>query len=286
MKRFSFLTLATLLVVSPNSGSSRSFGGFDMPVLKHEVQTIDINQRIDYKKLPTVALKPVSEDRFSQNIESIYTEAKLAQTDLSFETFEKAMLGYFNLETKLNNKHIITIVDFDRSSKGERLFVIDIKAKKLLFHSLVAHGKNSGFDIPNKFSNNHRSLQSSLGFYITAETYTGHFGYAMRLDGMESGFNSNARSRGIVMHGANYVNTEIIKSQNRLGRSYGCPAIPYSIHKDVINTIKGGTLFFINKSDNNYLAKTKLLDDDSARKAYANSDNSKSDNRNDLVLAK
>ncbi|MFT5617077.1 MAG: hypothetical protein ACI85I_000293 [Arenicella sp.] len=199
----------------------------------------------------------------------LYKEIGFEETQLPLATFQKAMVGYYNMQDQLKKKEIITIMDFDQSSLNKRFFVVDLKNKKLLFQSIVAHGKNSGFDIPNKFSNTHQSLQSSLGFYKTAETYLGHFGYALRLDGIEKGFNSNARGRGIVMHGAKYVTEAFGKAQGRMGRSYGCPALPYTIHKQVIDVIKGGSMLYIHKNQEDYLTKSILQNADKAGKAFA-----------------
>lgn len=201
--------------------------------------------------------------------ERIYKEIGILETELPLATFQKAMVGYYNMQGQLKNKDIITIMDFDQSSRKKRFFVVDLKNKRMLFQSIVAHGKNSGFDIPNKFSNTYSSLQSSLGFYKTAETYFGHFGYALRLDGIEKGFNSNARGRGIVMHGAKYVNEAFGKTQGRMGRSYGCPALPYGVHKKVIDTIKGGSMLYIHKNQESYLTKSKLQNIENAEKIFA-----------------
>jgi hypothetical protein len=130
---------------------------------------------------------------------------------------------------------------------------------KLLFNTLVAHGRNSGQVLATKFSNRSRSFQSSLGFYLTGETYNGHKGYALRLMGMEQGINDNAYNRGIVVHAAPYVNEEISRIYGRLGRSEGCPAIPVDIHRSVIETIKNGSCFFIYGKDRRYANKSKLL---------------------------
>jgi len=269
MKRLYFLTLTVLFLSSSIPVASHSKKGLELPNFTYEAKTIDITSEFLVKKLPLLDIKPLKpQDFFANHIAQLYNNIGLEAKGLSFETFQKAMIGYFNMYGELKSKEIISIVDFDKSSTVERLYVIDINAEKVLFHSLVAHGKNTGFDMAENFSNTPSSLQSSLGFYLTAETYIGHFGYALRLDGMEKGFNDNARARGIVMHGADYVNKQIIASQKRLGRSYGCPALPYSIHKDVITTIKGGSLFYIHKNQPTYQTGTKMLDETVARKTF------------------
>jgi hypothetical protein len=130
---------------------------------------------------------------------------------------------------------------------------------KLLFNTLVAHGRNSGQIYATRFSNRNRSLESSLGFYVTGETYFGQNGYSLRLLGMEQGINDNAYSRGIVVHPADYVNDDISKIYGRLGRSEGCPAIPTDVHRSVIETIKNGSCFFVYGKDKRYATRSKLL---------------------------
>ena len=171
---------------------------------------------------------------------SMYNMLSLDSLGLSAEAFKQAITGYQNMRnagTVLNNA-ILSIVDFSLPSFKKRLFVLDMENGKLLFNTLVAHGRNSGQIYATRFSNRNRSFESSLGFYVTGETYNGQNGYSLRLLGMEHGFNDNAYSRGIVIHSADYVNDEISKTYGRLGRSEGCPAIPSDIHRSVIETIK------------------------------------------------
>ncbi len=180
---------------------------------------------------------------------------------LSEEAFKEAIIGYENLRksgTILNNT-ILSIVDFSLPSFKKRLFVLDMENGKLLFNTLVAHGRNSGQIYATRFSNRNRSLESSLGFYLTGETYVGQNGYSLRLLGMEHGFNDNAYSRGIVIHPADYVNDEYSKTSGRLGRSEGCPAIPSDVHRSVIETIKNGSCFFVYGKDKRYATRSKLL---------------------------
>ena len=136
---------------------------------------------------------------------------------------------------------------------------MDLENGKLLFNTLVAHGRNSGKLYATRFSNRFSSFESSLGFYVTGDTYYGSNGYSLRLLGMEQGFNSNALSRGIVIHSADYVNEEYSKSCGRLGRSEGCPAIPSDVHRSVIETIKNGSCFFVYGKDKRYAIRSKLL---------------------------
>ena len=191
-------------------------------------------------------------------LKDVYSTAQLAQHGLSFEVFEKAVTGFFNLKLSgkiSDDKAILSIADFDQSSKNKRLWIIDLAKRELILNTWVAHGQHSGGDKPTKFSNINNSFQSSIGFYVTGEVYNGQHGRSLRLDGMDEGFNSNARKRAIVVHGASYVSQGTINALGRLGRSQGCPAVPAELSNEVINTIGGKTVLFINVSDVDYNSK-------------------------------
>ncbi len=163
-----------------------------------------------------------------------------------YEVLKLALDGFYHIRNKgYVEKEIITIIDFSVSSNIKRLWVIDIEKGQILFNSLVAHGRNSGDEFANNFSNKAESYQSSLGFYATGEVYQGKHGFSLKLDGLEKGLNDKARDRAVVMHGADYVAESFIKKHNRLGRSLGCPAIPNLLTKDIINTIKDKSCLFI-----------------------------------------
>jgi len=142
-------------------------------------------------------------------------------------------------------KDILTLIDFSLSANSKRLWVIDLATKTILFQSLVAHGRNTGEEYANNFSNEAQSYKSSIGFYATGEVYIGKHGVSLRLDGLEKGINDNARSRGVVMHAANYVSASFIKNNKRLGRSQGCPAVPMNLSKALIGIIKDKSCLFI-----------------------------------------
>lgn len=196
-------------------------------------------------KKPKVAI--VVRPTFESNVELIYKSLKCNQLTLpSFEGFKEALEGFYLFKEKgLVQKNILTLVDFSLSSNVKRLWVIDLATNTILYNSLVAHGRNTGEEYANSFSNSNKSFKSSLGFYATGEIYNGKHGMSLKLDGLEKGINDNARERGVVMHAANYVSNTFIKCNKRLGRSLGCPAIPQESLKVIVNTIKNKSLLFI-----------------------------------------
>lgn len=175
--------------------------------------------------------------------------------------FHSALYGYLNLldAGKLSNPDILTICDFSKSSTAERMWVIDLAARKVVINDLVAHGQGSGMEYATQFSNRHNSHQSSLGFYVTDEPYIGSHGKSLRLRGMDNGFNSAAYDRDVVVHGAEYVSNDFIAGENRLGRSWGCPAVSNRIASELIDKIQGGSCLFIYYPSQQYLHATRWL---------------------------
>ena len=195
-------------------------------------------------------------------VDDIYSLVKLADIGLGRTVFELAIKGLKKLESKgkLQNPTIVTIADYSQSSNKKRLYVIDLQNKKLLFNTYVAHGRNTGEEYAKSFSNKEGSLKSSLGFFITEHPIIGsHTGFSLMIDGVEKGFNDNAVKRAIIVHGADYATENYIKKYGRLGRSWGCPALPADLNKLIIETIKGGTCLFIYNPDNNYICRSSLL---------------------------
>ncbi|MVT44510.1 hypothetical protein GO495_28205 [Chitinophaga oryziterrae] len=195
----------------------------------------------------------------------MYANLHLDSLGLSKEAFRYAIKGMERLQAagKLTTTDLISIVDFSLPSSRKRLFVIDLKNGKVLFNTLVSHGRNSGTAVATEFSNAPESFKSSLGFYVTGETYRGEHGYSLRLQGEEEGINDNALSRGIVMHSAAYVNDKLVSLQGYIGRSLGCPAIPEKVHKMIIERIRNGTCLFLYSPDKYYQAHSKMLEADS-----------------------
>ncbi len=218
---------------------------------------------------PTV--KPVAEETLTltapaDDIDSkmfIYDSLQLNDLGLSKQAFVEALKGYSILRSqgKLNNDNVISIVDFSLPSTQKRLFVIDLENYKLLFNTYVAHGCNSGKEYAQRFSNSLKSHMSSLGFYVTQETYYGEHGLSLKLEGEEKGINDNAERRAIVIHPADYVSEKTVQSLGYLGRSYGCPALPEKVAEPIIETIKDGSCFFVYSDSQKYISRSPVLQD-------------------------
>jgi hypothetical protein len=153
-------------------------------------------------------------------------------------------------------KPILTVIDYSLPSSKKRMWVFDVVHDKLLYKTYVAHGKNSGNLYAKNFSNIHQSKASSLGTYVTQNTYYGGKGFSLNLKGLEKNYNSNAFSRRVVVHGAWYVNPQFIQSHGRAGRSWGCPAVSPQLAKPLINTIKDGSILFAYYPDKNYITNS------------------------------
>ena len=190
-----------------------------------------------------------------------YSIMKLDKKGLSRQAYDLALKGYNKLLRKrlVRNKNIITVVDFSKPSNEKRLFVLDIKRNKVIIQSLVAHGRNSGLEYATDFSNEIDSHKSSLGFYVTMNTYSGEHGYALKIKGCEKGFNNKAYDRAIVIHGSEYVTDNFLRSNGFLGRSWGCPALPDKMNKKIIDVIKNGSCLFLYHPTKKYLNKSPVL---------------------------
>ncbi|MCO5248472.1 MAG: murein L,D-transpeptidase catalytic domain family protein [Chitinophagales bacterium] len=200
-----------------------------------------------------------SEESDVKSFEKIFSQ--LPENSVSWEAFLSAMSGRAYLQTQDNFTHnnVLTIVDFSKPSTEERFFVIDIEKEEILFSSLTAHGQGTGDNMATRFSNLPDSHQSSLGFYKTGEIYYGRHGRSMFLNGLEKGINDKARERAIVVHAAEYVSPSFIAQHGRLGRSFGCPALPPSLNEAIIKTISGGTLFYIYAPDQHYMQTSQIM---------------------------
>ncbi|WP_396158626.1 murein L,D-transpeptidase catalytic domain family protein [Flavobacterium sp.] len=207
-----------------------------------------------------IAMVKNETDNIKEKSELLYCEIQPEGFSLpELEIFTKAFEGYTALETqgKIKN-NILTIIDFSLSSTKERMWVIDMLNKKVILQTLVSHGIKSGKEFAKSFSNQNESYKSSLGFFLTGETYIGKHGISLKLDGLEFGLNDKARERAIVIHGAEYVSKKLANRQGYLGRSQGCPAVATAIAPKLIQTIKNKSVLFIYHPTRMYVNKSKL----------------------------
>ena len=197
----------------------------------------------------------------NDEVASLYSLLSLQQKGLSIQAFEYAYKGYQRLLARkvISKQDYLTICDFSQSSNSKRFYLIDMANNKIVVNTYVAHGRRSGGEYATRFSNKSESFQSSLGFYVTKNTYYGEHGLSLRVAGLEKGYNDKALKRNIVIHGADYIGDKWLKRSNYMGRSYGCPAIPGKESGLIINTIKNGSCVFIYHPSPGYLNGSKIL---------------------------
>jgi L,D-transpeptidase catalytic domain len=207
---------------------------------------------------------PEKEPTFSFNQYAVQLYECVNDAEININAFNIALKGYYKLlsENEICNKKYLTIVDMSKSSNADRFYVVDMEKQQLVYKSLVAHGRNTGEEFASSFSNEQSSYQTSLGFYITAETYDGKRGFSMKLDGLEYS-NNNARDRGVIIHGADYVSEKFITENGRLGRSLGCPSLPMDSFTEVVEMLKEGSCVFVYYPQKYYLSKSKLVNSNS-----------------------
>ena len=190
------------------------------------------------------------------DVKSVYDSLNI-KNKIDYSIFQKAYLGYVQISNK--NPGVLIIIDYTKPSNEERFYVLDLNNKKLVYSTRVAHSKNSGLEIPLEFSDDPNSYQSSLGFFVTLGEYNGAYGYSLRLKGLEENINANAEDRAIVIHGGDIVEDEYIKKFGFAGRSLGCPVLPHSITKEIIDFIKHGRVLFIYGNDEEYVDDSLYL---------------------------
>jgi L,D-transpeptidase catalytic domain len=231
-----------------------------VPYKQADISRRKSNQATSLSKL-NPSKDPLAAEQMREEADIIYDSIQLGKAGLKKEAFEYAWKGYNTLleKNKVQKTGIITICDFSQSSRRKRMYLIDIENYKLLMQTHVAHGRNSGKEYATRFSNKSESHQSSLGFYLTGDTYWGGHGFALRIDGLEPGINDKAESRKIVVHGSRYVGPDYLRLSKYIGRSFGCPAIPSRQSIKVINVIKNGTCFFIYHPTKKYIETSKIL---------------------------
>ena len=237
-----FLAVIMLFVVSSHAMDNKKF---------KEMSPIEL--------LEEDSLYQTAKTNFTSFVNALYQKAN--DSTLTYESFQQGVIGYMNMlkRKEIKQDRYLTIIDFSKPSTEERLYIFDACSQELVFSTVVAHGQNSGGLYATKFSNTEESHQSSIGFYVTTSTYkSSKYDLALRLDGKEY-TNSHASSRGIVMHGAKYASYDYIYKYGRLGRSFGCPALPYEYSKRVINMIKDGTCLYIYYPNKSYQRHSKYL---------------------------
>jgi hypothetical protein len=216
--------------------------------------------------LAPVPVQPIIEAPAADVVPSMVDVAAATAAGVSSEVLNLA-LGAIQCATSsgdIDAPPTLTLIDYSKPSVEPRLWVFDLTNGKLLFSELVAHGRNTGENFATAFSDTLNSRQSSIGLFVTADTYVGSNGYSLRMDGLEPGFNGHARERAIVMHGAPYVSEEIAARQGRLGRSWGCPALREAVARNVIDTVRGGGVVFSYYPDEEWLSSSKFLNGCSA----------------------
>lgn len=205
---------------------------------------------------PSVCSEVIAEAK-TDKVAELYRSMQLEGV-VNWKAFRQAVAGYEKIKGR--KRDILTLIDFSKPSTEERLYVFDMKKHRLLFSSVVSHGKNSGNNYATSFSNEYGSYKSSLGFYLTESTYQGKNGYSLILNGLEKGINDRARERAIVVHGAAYADPSVVARGGRLGRSFGCPALPPKLSRPIIDAIKGGSVMYIYADASDYLAHSTILE--------------------------
>lgn len=223
---------------------------------KNSVEKVSVTK----DNLATTSITDGDDEDASDLSSTLIDNINLEKFGLKPAAIKAAVKGYLELKKqgRLRNPNVLTIIDMSQSGRRKRFYLIDVNHQRLLVNTYVAHGMMSGLDMASDFSNNFSSNKTSLGFYITLDTYNGKHGTSLRLAGLEPGFNDNAEARGIVVHAADYVNAGRVNSEY-MGRSEGCPALPANVCQKVINVIKGGSAFFIYYPSKNYLNNSRIL---------------------------
>jgi hypothetical protein len=221
----------------------------------------DNNEPNTDKNFPSLLSNSANSPYLKRTADSVYDLIGLGQYGLEKEVFFNGFKGYQYLQSRglLRKVNLLTICDYSQSSNNKRLYVIDLLNSRLLFNTYVSHGRNSGNEFATSFSNFDNSNKSCLGFLVTGGTYSGKAGLSLRFNGMEPGINDRVKSRAIVLHGSRFVNESIMSDRGTIGKSLGCPAVPFGVHARIIDAIKGGSCFFINHPDKWYTTTSKIL---------------------------
>lgn len=252
------MVIVSLIFLSFQSSATEGFSINDKPLVNDSTENKILYQGV----ANTEGTGDSAVNYFEESANTIYNTFGFNKYNkLNYDVFVKAYKGYLVMKSEgmISNDRYLTVIDFELSANQRRLWVLDLEKRKIVVHELVSHGRNSGEEYARSFSNKPESFKSSLGFYVTGTNYLGKHDFSLRLHGVEEGFNDNAFDRGIVMHGAEYVNNRFIRYHKRLGRSQGCPAVSPKISKWLINTIEGGSCLFIYYPDKTYLKKSEII---------------------------
>lgn len=181
--------------------------------------------------------------------------------NISPNVLKVSLTAYVHAAEKgMDRKQILTVIDYSRPSTEKRLWVFDLKNDKILYNTWASHGQNSGHLMATSFSNKIGSRKSSLGVFVTEDTYFGRaVGYALRINGLEPGFNDNAYKRGTVIHGRSYVSASVIRREGQLPRTYGCIAVNKDLLRPIISTIRDNTIIVAYYHDPKWLAQSKYV---------------------------
>ena len=216
---------------------------------------LHVQARPEQARLPDTPelIESMPAPTLTNRLEAAAPDANPEVIALALEALQCATAGNLPASQKL------AVIDYSLPSSQPRLWVFDLGSARLLFHELVAHGRNSGDNMTTHFSNTLNSRASSIGLFRTRETYQGSNGYSLRMDGLEPGVNDKALERAIVMHGAPYVNEGVVEKMGRLGRSWGCPAVREGVARQIIDTLKGGQFLFSYYPDRKWLDSSRYL---------------------------
>ncbi len=236
----------------------------DKNAVSKPVEIVDVNLSNDACELQRVEFFYTSSEKFKSYCDSLYVKIFSIANRPSRKVFDYAMKGYayYSEQGLILKKNILSFIDYSLSSNVKRFWVIDLKKEKLLFHELVAHGRNTGEEYARKFSNLENSYQTSLGFFVTGEIYNGKHEKSIKMNGLEKRHNGNAFQRGIVIHGADYVSEDYIRANKRLGRSLGCPAVSQNVIDSISKVISDGTCLFAYYPQKSYLKTSKAVNSD------------------------
>jgi hypothetical protein len=277
------VTLSSMIVTVPSmitgSKNDAGYGPFGKEIMMPYYSSSVIKKFVDHSTVTAAPLFPEDKEEAksaatnistAKNLEVkmvineaviLYDYMSLEKAGLDEKAFEFAWRGYHNLLKKglIRKKSVLSICDFSQSSCSKRMYVIDVRHKKLLYRTYVAHGQNSGDEFASTFSNQPDSYKSSLGFYITKRTYIGRNGLSLRIDGVDTGYNDMAGRRNIVLHGSSYVSAKYMQDFGTLGTSQGCPALPSTMSPRIIRTVKNGSCLFIYHPTPTYLENSSII---------------------------